>query len=82
MLETFCPQINTKLLKLPKRSLAREMRSSEMPTLAKAHQAVALSQMHSYHVNSDGTTLNQKKVLVNGVTLGVTEVADGASLNT
>ena len=83
VLETFCPQINTKLLKLPKKSLAREIRSSEMPTLAKAHEAAALSQIHSYHVNSDGTTLNQKKVqgyLVNGVTIGVTEVADGTSL--
>ena len=39
--------------------------------------------MESYHVNSDGTMLNQKKVqgyLVNGVTIGVTEVVDGKSL--
>ncbi len=55
------------------------MRSTELPTVAKAHEAVALSQMDSYHT----TTLNQKKVqgyLINGVTIGVTEVADGTSL--
>ena len=83
VLETFCPRIDTGLLKLPRRSLAREMRSSEMPTVAKAHEAVALSQMESCHVNSDGTTLNQKKIqgyLVGGVTIGVTNVTDGTAL--
>ena len=83
VLETFCPTIDTALLKLPKRTLAREMRSSELPTVAKAHEAAALSQMHNIHVHSDGTTLNQKKVqgyLLGGVTIGVTDVADGTAL--
>lgn len=51
--------------------------------MLKGHEAAALSQMDTYHVQSDGTTLNQKKVqgyLVNGVTIGVTDVADGTSL--
>ena len=41
-----------------------------------------LSEATEYHLNSDGTTLNQKKVqgmLVNGVVLGVKDVADGSA---
>jgi len=84
-LETVCLTINTELIKLPKRTLAREMRSAELPTVAKAHEAVALTEMSNIHVNSDGTTLNQKKVrtrlyLLGGLTIGVTDVADGKAL--
>lgn len=45
ILKAFCPRIDTEKLKLPKKSLALDMRSSKLPTVAKAHEAAALSQM-------------------------------------
>ena len=69
-------------LQLPKASLAAHMRSLEMPTVSHVHQAHMLSEASEYHLNSDGTTLNQKKVqgmLVNGVVLGIKDVADGSA---
>jgi len=56
-------------LQLPKASLAAHMRSLEMPTVSQVHQAHMLNEASEFHLNSDGTTLNQKKVqgmLVNG----------------
>ena len=50
--------------------------------MSKAHQASIFSQTENYHVNSDGTTYNQKKVqgfLINGLTLGVADVCDGTA---
>ena len=82
VLETMCPNIDAEKLKLPKTSLASKMRSCELPTVSKAHQASILSQTENYHVNSDGTTYNQKKVqgfLINGLTLGVADVSDGTA---
>lgn len=77
-----CPQIDAENVKLPKTSSASRMRSMEMPTVSKAHQASVLSCTDDYHVQSDGTTLNQQKVqgfLINGLTLGVTDVSDGSA---
>ena len=82
VLETMCPNIDAEKLKLPKSSLASKMHSCELPTVSKAHQASILSQTENYHVNSDGTTYNQKKVqgfLINGLTLGVADVCDGTA---
>ena len=82
VVESLFPQIDAKNLQLPKASLGSKMRSCELPTVSKAHQASVLSESDSYHVNSDGTTLNQKKVqgfLVNGMTLGITDVSDGSA---
>lgn len=53
----------------------------ELPTLAKAHQ-LSVQSTENYHLQSDGTTLNQKKVqgfLINGLTLGITDVSDGSA---
>ncbi len=77
-----CPQVDVDNLKLLKGSLASRMRSSEFPTVSKAHQASVLSQADNYHVNSDGTTYNQKEVqgvLINGLTLGITDVSNGSA---
>ena len=82
ILSTFCPHMDLEHLQLPKASLAAHMRSLEMPTVSHVHQAHMLSEASEYHLNSDGTTLNQKKVqgmLVNGVVLGVKDVADGSA---
>ena len=59
-----------------------DMRSLEMPTVSASQQAHHLSEMDEYHLNSDGTTLNQKKVqgmLMNGVVLGIKDVVDGSA---
>ena len=58
------------------------MRSHELATPSTAHQATKLAGAQSYHINTDGTTLNQKKVqgfIVNGAVLGVTDVTDGSA---
>ena len=82
VLKLFNPSLDLKQLKLPKSSLASKMRSQELPTVSKAHQAHLLAETNTYHLNSDGTTLNQKKVegiLVNGIVLGVNDVVDGSA---
>ena len=74
--------MDTSELALPKSSLAATMRSDEMPTISRAQQACVLSEASSYHLNSDGTTLNQKKVqgmLVNGLVLGIKKIVDGTA---
>ena len=82
VLKQFAPGIDLANLKLPKASLAADMRSLEMPTVSASHQAHLLSEVDEHHLNSDGTTLNQKKVqgmLMNGVVLGVKDVVDGSA---
>ena len=82
ILKLFNPSRDLTQLHLPKSSLAAKMRSQELPTISKAHQAHLLAETSTYHLNSDGTTLNQKKVegmLVNGIVLGVNDVVDGSA---
>lgn len=82
VLETFCPQLDTYKLELPKSSLATKMRSCEMPTVTLAHEAAVLAQSTSQVLGSDGTTLNQKKVQgsrLGDLTVGVEPVADGSA---
>lgn len=62
VLHTFRPDVDTAKLQLPKASIDARMRSDELPTVSKAHQAAVLSAADSYHLNSDGTILNQHKV--------------------
>lgn len=81
ILKLFNPSVDLTQLHLPKASLAAKMRSQELPTVSKTHQA-HLAKTTTYHLNSDGTTLNQKKVegmLVNGIVLGVSDVVDGSA---
>ncbi len=49
VLESMCPHIDVENMKLPKTSLANRMRSSELPTVSKAHQASILSTADHYH---------------------------------
>ena len=82
VISTFAPNIDTTQLNLPKATLASTMCSHELVTISAAHKATRLAEAESCHINSDGTTLNQKKVqgfLANGVTLGVTDVTDGSA---
>ena len=58
------------------------MRREELPTVSRAQKASTLANIEALHINSDGTTLNQRKIagaLVNGMVLGVHTVADGSA---
>ena len=82
ILNTLFPHINTTEMSLPKGSLATRMRSSELPTISTAHQAVKLAEAKTIHLNTDGTTFNQTKVqstILNGIVTGVHEVSDGSA---
>ena len=82
VLGKLCPTIDTSTLKLPKKSCANYMRMAEMPTVSNVHKATKLTELPQGHMNTDGTTLNLKKLVgssVSGLVLGVQEVADGTS---
>ena len=69
-------------IQLPSRSCAAYMRSSEMPTICQFHKANELKNAKEWHLNSDGTTLNQQKkiaLIINGLVFGIHDVADGSS---
>ena len=53
-----------------------------MPTVSDAHKANNLGILGTGHMNSDGTTLNIRKLIgssINGIVLGVQEVSDGTA---
>lgn len=71
---------------LPKERCAGYMRMDELKTVSAAHKASVIQQHVSdkslLHLNTDGTTLNQKKlgcVAINGVVISVNEQADGTA---
>lgn len=82
VLRTFYPDVDVEKLPLPSRSCARYMRKDELPTINNAHKASVLSEASSFHLNTDGTTKNLKKlggVIINDVVVSVNEVPDGTS---
>ena len=77
VLGKLCPTIDTSTLKLPKKSCANYMRMAEMPTVSNVHKATKLTELPQGHMNTDGTTLNLKRLVgssVSGLVLGVQEV--------
>ena len=76
------PDVDVSNLCLPSKSCASYMRKHEIPTINKIHQASELSSSQQWHLNSDGTTLNQKKkcaFIINGIVIGIQDVANGSS---
>ena len=64
------------------KSCAAYMRSHEMPTISDVHKATMLMHAQQWHLNSDGTTLQQQKkvaFLINGLVCGVKNVHDGSA---
>ena len=58
------------------------MRMAEMPTVNDIHKASCLADAKLGHMNTDGTTLNLRKLIgssVSGIVMGVQEVTDGTS---
>ena len=84
-LKCFLPSLDVQHLKLPQESCASYMRRQELTTVNLAHKAsLILQQAESgaLGLNSDGTTLSQRKlqgVAINGMVLSVNEVADGSA---
>lgn len=86
ILRCFNPTENIDELQLPKRSCAAYMRKEELKTICDAHKATVISELTSkskqLHLNTDGTTKNQKKiggVVANNFVLGVNELQDGSA---
>ena len=76
------PNINVDNLRLPGGSCAAYMRAFEMPTLSRFQKSTELTKADKWHLESDGTTLQQQKkmaFIVNKMVLGVFDVADGSS---
>ena len=85
VLKYLLSSLNGNKLRLPGKSCASYMRSSEVSVLSTMHKAAELSKQPEWHLNSDGTTLNQtKKVafLINDLVLGVRDVSDGSAQTT
>lgn len=58
------------------------MRSAELPNINRVHKATVLANAKEMHMNTDGTTLNQRKVnalAINNICLSVGEVPDGTA---
>ena len=87
VLSTFFPDIDISSLQLPGESCAGYMRREELTTVSNAHKATALMQDidsgKMLHINTDGTTKDQKKlnsIVVNGVVISTNEVQDGKAV--
>lgn len=85
VLKCFSPTLDIAQLELPKERCAGYMRSEEMKTLSMAHKAIVIcekAQDGVLHLNTDGTTLEQKKlnsVAINNVVVSINEVPDGTA---
>ena len=70
---------------LPKEKCAGYMRREELSTVSMAHKASTISkyaQTGKLHLNTDGTTLQQKKLgglAVNGMVMSVNQLPDGSA---
>ena len=65
VLKSFLPNLNVENLQLPKGRCAGYMRSDELTTVSLAHKASVINEKASkgiLHLNTDGTTLQQRKL--------------------
>ena len=66
ILKAFFPALDTDLLALPKERCAGQMRIDEMCIISEAHKASVICEQlqagKTLHLNTDGTTLAQKKI--------------------
>lgn len=88
VLKTFAPSVDVENLPLPQKACASYMRKEELVTICSAHKATVLSEAAAkssgFHLNTDGTTKNQKKiggVVVNGMVVSLNELSDGTALS-
>ena len=85
ILKSFLPSLDVDSLKLPSESCASYMRRQELTTINLAHNAITLldqAQSGGFSLNSDGTTLAQKKLqgaAISGTVISVNEIPDGSA---
>jgi len=86
ILKAFFPALDTDLLALPKERCAGQMRIDEMCTISEAHKASVICEQlqagKTLHLNTDGTTLAQKKInsiAINNTVISIDEVHDGTA---
>ena len=86
VVKCFFPDVDISTLQLPKERCAGYMRREELCTVEMAHKAHHFcSEIESgklFHLNSDGTTLNQHKIngaAINDIVLSLNEVSDGSA---
>lgn len=82
----FLPNVNTEELDLPKERCAGYMHTEELTTVSMAHKASIISsdaaKKEKLHLNTDGTTLQQRKLgglAINGIVISVNELSDGTA---
>lgn len=84
VVKCFNPNVDVSQLKLPKPSCASYMRKEELKTLSNCHKATTLCN-GPFRLNTDGTTLRQRKlngIAVNDMVVSVNEVSDGSAETT
>ena len=86
VLKCFLPDCDVDNIKLPSERCAGYMRKDELTTVSTAHKVSVLFEQinagQSLHVNSDGTTKQQRKInsaAINGIVISVNEVPDGTA---
>ena len=85
MLKFFLPNLDTEHLQLPKERCASYMSREELSTVSMVHKASAISEAvttEKLHLNTDGTTLHQRKLgglALNGMVISVSELPDGTA---
>ena len=85
VLKCFMPSLDLHTIKLPSEGCASYMRRQELTTISMVHKATKITeeaQSGTLHLNSDGTTISQKKlqgVAMNGMIVSVNEVPDGTA---
>ena len=86
MLQTFNPNFDVSSLSLPQRSCASYMRRDELKVVGDAQKAAKLCDSalinQGFHLNSDGTTKQLKKlgaVAINNIVVSTNELPDGTA---
>lgn len=77
------PLVNVEKLALPKERYAGYTQTEELSTISTPHKAIIVhDSIEHEHLNMDGTTLNQKKLVgtaINNMALSVNVLSDGAA---
>jgi len=85
VLKCFLPSLDVEHPQLPKERCAGYMRKKELTTISMAHKAKVVSeqaQAGKPHINTDGTTLHQRKLgglAVNGLMISVNQLPNGTA---
>ena len=82
VLRHLLPSVDVTIIALPKASTANYMRKEELKTVGDVHKATELCKAGTIHLNTDGTTLGQRKIAAacaNELVRSVSEVPNGSA---